>query len=86
MSSNKSIVEADGTTPDWVELYNDSASDVDLSGYGISDSIATVRYYFPQGTVIRAGVISSCPATAARAKRPMQPTLAFPPGAVKRCI
>ncbi len=55
MSSNKSIVEADGTTPDWVELYNDSASDVDLSGYGISDSIATVRYYFPQGTVIRAG-------------------------------
>ncbi len=55
MTSNKSIPFFDETTPDWVELYNRSASAVDLSGYGLSDSAASVRYVFPQGTVLAAG-------------------------------
>ena len=55
MTANKSVAFDDQTTPDWVELYNASAADVDLSGYGFSDSAATVRYFFPQGTVLRAG-------------------------------
>ncbi len=41
---------------DWVELYNASASAVDLSGYGLSDdSSRPRRWQFPQGTTIQAG-------------------------------
>ena len=55
MTANKSIPFFDEATPDWVELHNRSASAVDLSGYGLSDSAASVRYVFPQGTVLAAG-------------------------------
>lgn len=41
---------------DWVELYNASSQEVDLSGCGISDNTGKPRKYrFPQGTVIPAG-------------------------------
>ena len=55
MTANRSIAYPDGSTPDWVELFNGSAQDVDLSGYGFSGSAASVRYTFPQGTVVPAG-------------------------------
>lgn len=55
MTSNKSITFHDETTPDWVELFNASVSDADISGYGLSDSAASVRYVFPQGSVVPAG-------------------------------
>ena len=55
MTANRSIVYPDGSTPDWVELFNNSAQDVDLSGYGFSGTAASVRYTFPQGTVVPAG-------------------------------
>lgn len=38
---------------DWVELYNNSASQVDLSGYFLSDSRSNLtKWKFPSGTVI----------------------------------
>jgi hypothetical protein len=40
---------------DWIELYNNSASKVDLSGYFLSDSRSNLsKWKFPAGTVIEA--------------------------------
>lgn len=41
---------------DWVELVNESASNIDLSGFGLSDNPNKPRKWrFPEGTVIDAG-------------------------------
>jgi len=41
---------------DWIELTNDSATEVDLSGWSLSDSPTTPRrWVFPEGTTISAG-------------------------------
>ena len=43
-------------TTDFVELYNSSTETVDLSGYGLSDSLKRPRrWQFPQGTLIMPG-------------------------------
>jgi hypothetical protein len=46
-------------TVDWVELYNPTEKDFDLSGCGFTDSIKdvkrTIRYHFPDGTILPAG-------------------------------
>lgn len=55
MTSNRSVLLADGAAPDWIELVNTAGAEVDLSGYGLSDSVTSVRYTFPAGTVIPAG-------------------------------
>ena len=40
---------------DWLELYNDGSSDVDLGGWGLSDRLSHARkWQFPDGTVIPA--------------------------------
>ncbi len=40
---------------DWIELYNTGSSDVDISGYALSDKPSDpFRWPFPQGTVIPA--------------------------------
>ena len=45
-----------GTAPDWVELYNASASAVDISGWSISDDVTDPQaLVFPNGTIIEAG-------------------------------
>ena len=56
-AANKETVEGpDGSSCDWVELYNSSNADVDLSGCGFSDSEnKPYKFVFPDGTVIRAG-------------------------------
>jgi len=56
MASNAStLVGPDGTYCDWIELYNATGTDIDLSGYGISDSPAQpLKYTLPQGTRIPA--------------------------------
>src|SRR5262249_29114549 len=48
---------------EWVELYNQNAVDVDLSGWRLSDGI---DYTFPSGSIIRGGgylVVSISPET-----------------------
>lgn len=41
---------------DWLELYNSSTSDVDLSGYYVTDNLdSPAKYALPEGTVIAAG-------------------------------
>ncbi len=56
MASNAStLIGPDGSYCDWIELYNTTGSDVDLSGYGISDSpTQPLKYTLPEGTKISA--------------------------------
>lgn len=54
-SNQKSWSDADGREPDWVELYNSSDADMNISGCGISDSETDLfKYTFPKGTVVPA--------------------------------
>ncbi len=47
------VADQNGQFDDWVELYNKSYSDVDLSGYFLSDnSKNNLKWKFPQGTTI----------------------------------
>lgn len=40
---------------DWVELHNTDTSDVDISGYIVTDNVGNDKFRIPQGTVIPAG-------------------------------
>lgn len=54
-SNQKCWLDADGRTPDWIELYNSTDADMDISGCGISDSAKNrFKYTFPKGTVVPA--------------------------------
>ena len=57
MSSNDTFAPAAGLQPtDWVEIYNSSREVVDLSAWGLSDSVSWPRrWQFPQGTSIWPG-------------------------------
>lgn len=47
-SSNSSFDDEDGDSPDWIELYNNSDSTVDLTGWSISDdSLLPTKWIFP---------------------------------------
>lgn len=56
-TQNKScLADSYGVYSDWIELYNAGKSDVDLSGYGLSDDeSAPLQWTFPAGTIIAAG-------------------------------
>ncbi len=43
---------ADDAAPEWIELHNQMAVDMDLSGWSLSDGVV---FEFPSGTVIPAG-------------------------------
>lgn len=54
-SNQKCWLDADGRTPDWIELYNSTDTDMNISGCGISDSATNrFKYTFPKGTVVPA--------------------------------
>ena len=57
MTSNDRVQIFSGSpNKDWVELYNDGADTIDLSGFGLSDNINWPRkWQFPAGTVIWPG-------------------------------
>ncbi|HNW86551.1 MAG TPA: lamin tail domain-containing protein [Candidatus Limiplasma sp.] len=57
MASNDTVVlGTSAVTSDFVELYNSSSDTVDLSYYGLSDTLNRPRrWQFPQGTVIAPG-------------------------------
>ncbi|WP_028516602.1 CotH kinase family protein [Ruminococcus flavefaciens] len=45
-----------GRASDWIELYNGGNSDIDLSGFGLSENEdKPMKYIFPTGTVIKQG-------------------------------
>lgn len=47
--------DQDGDFDDWIELYNLSARDFDISGYYLSDSKKNpAKWKFPAGTIIKA--------------------------------
>lgn len=46
---------APGDTPGWFELYNDSASDIDLAGVTFAAAADGPRASFPAGTIVPAG-------------------------------
>lgn len=57
MSSNdKAFLHPDYGSVDWVELYNPTDRDLDLSGYGLTNEIKKqYKYRFPDGTVLKKG-------------------------------
>lgn len=55
MAFNAGFLYRNEDSPDWIELHNVSDKDVDISGYGLSDNLSTVRYTIPEGTILPAG-------------------------------
>ena len=54
-ANNSSYEETDGTTPDWIEFYNLSASPVDIGDMSVTDTtLQPRRYVFGPGTVLPA--------------------------------
>ena len=50
------VVSDSATRPDWIELVNQSASDINLSGFGLSDNPNKPRKWrFPEGASVPAG-------------------------------
>ena len=56
-STNKTALKAaDGSSPDWIELYNAGNSACDLSGIGVSDGDKNRwKFKFPEGARLAAG-------------------------------
>lgn len=56
-STNKTALKAkDGTSPDWIELWNTGDSACDLSGIGVSDGDKNrYKFKFPDGAMLGAG-------------------------------
>ena len=54
-SNSQTIADAQGGYDDWIELYNKSQEDIDLSGYYLSDNPKNLKQWrFPDGTTISA--------------------------------
>ncbi len=50
-----SLYDENGEHPDWIEIYNSSENEVDLSGWYLSDSESRLdKWEFPEGTTISA--------------------------------
>ncbi len=55
-SNNTTVADQDGEFDDWIELYNNGTSTLDLSGYALSDNVDDLaKFIFPEGTTIEAG-------------------------------
>lgn len=54
-SNGGAYADANGNTYDWVELYNGSSKDKDLTGYSLSDSADSIKWAFPDNTIIKSG-------------------------------
>ncbi|HCR48874.1 MAG TPA: hypothetical protein DIW24_04540, partial [Bacteroidetes bacterium] len=53
--NTKTITDEAGEYEDWIELYNTTASDIDLSGYFLSDKVDNLdKWALPNGTTIPA--------------------------------
>lgn len=56
-STNKtSLKAANGTSPDWIEIFNAGDAAIDLGGVGVSDgNINRFKFTFPPGTSLKPG-------------------------------
>ena len=51
-SNRASLMDEDGDTPDWIEIYNTASSTLDLQGYGLSDDISDpFKWTFETGQI-----------------------------------
>lgn len=55
MASNDTTQsDQDGEYDDWIEIYNNAASSIDISGYKLSDDLNDLnQFVFPSGTIIQ---------------------------------
>ncbi len=69
MTSNRSYLDENLLSSDWIELYNDSDAAVDLTGFHLSDRTDSDGYVFPDGSVIgaREYLVIRCDGSAADA-------------------
>jgi len=51
-AAGNGFVKELGVLCDWVELYNTSGQEVDISGFVLSDNMGNDKYRFPEGTVV----------------------------------
>ena len=73
---NTTYAAPDGQMYDWIELYNNSSSPVDISGWGITDKAETpYRFTIPSGTVIQpnTGKVFFCDGTAGETNASIAP-------------
>lgn len=73
---NSTYAAPDGGMYDWIELYNNSGSAVDISGWGLTDKAdQPFRYTFAQGTSIAAGgrLVVFCDGTAGETNKAIAP-------------
>ena len=55
-SNGDTILDSEGTSPDWIELKNISDDDIDLSGLCLSDGKKNLeKFVFPEGIVLPKG-------------------------------
>lgn len=52
VSANKQHASKDGILCDWVELYNNSSTAINIGGYRLTDRSDRIRYNVPNGTII----------------------------------
>ncbi len=56
MTANSATLQsANTTTPDWIELYNSGATDIDLAGYSLSDNLKKPNEWVFPSVTIKAG-------------------------------
>ena len=47
-SNNQTLADEDGKFPDWIEIYNESNSSINLAGWSLTDdSTLQDRWFFP---------------------------------------
>ncbi len=54
-SNNYTLTDETLGSPDWIELYNGTDSDIDLEGYGLTNNAKKLRKYTFPSVVIQAG-------------------------------
>ncbi len=55
-ANDATFADQNGEFDDWVELYNNGNTDIDLSGYTLSDDVEEpAKWTFPSGTTLGAG-------------------------------
>ena len=55
-SNDETAADQDGEFDDWIELYNNGTSMIDLAGYALSDDVEELtKFIFPAGASIEAG-------------------------------